>query len=82
MKIRCLSGNCISCSETSKWKNKFQDWTNESRNFKIDYITVYVGGSDYVSRDEGGFHNFVRSLSRLISGGSDEEFCRLNPDYC
>ncbi len=80
--INCLTGNCVSCLEKSKWKNKHQGWKNESRKFEIDYLNIYVGGEDYVLQSEIVFNKLLMSLSRLISGGSDAVFCESPPHYC
>ncbi|MDO9481123.1 MAG: hypothetical protein Q8S96_08875 [Hydrogenophaga sp.] len=83
LNINCLSGNCISCSESSKFKNKHTGWENSSRTYDIDNVDVYIGGRDYVKQHSGErFNSFVQAFSRLVSGGSDRAFCELLPQYC
>jgi hypothetical protein len=81
LSIYCLTGDCVRCYETSKYKFYNQDWiNNESRNYKIDHFTIYVGGVEYIESDKNAFYRFVRALARLISGGSDEAFCKYMAD--
>ena len=83
LSIYCLTGDCVTCNQSSKWKNNMNsNWTNESREFNIDYFRVYVGGLKHVQDNEREFVSAVRALSRLISGGSDKAFCDENPYYC
>jgi hypothetical protein len=68
--IKCLSGGCAYCA--TQGSNPLQ--------VRHDSLEVRLGSTREISR--GDLNTFVRTLSRIISSGSDESLCRARPDYC
>jgi hypothetical protein len=66
--IRCLAGNCASC------KAKGASDTRQTTG-----LHVFVSSRTFIQEE---FDNFARALSRIISGGSDAQFCKEHASYC
>jgi hypothetical protein len=66
--IRCLTGSrCVSC---------VFDGVKDD----VDALTVNVDNT--LNSPQEDYDNFARALSRIISGGSDEAFCKEYPRHC
>ncbi len=81
--LRCLIGNCVSCKKTEgKLRKDYTiDWHH--RVYNTSALTIFVGDrSRYDQNDMAMYKKFLRSLSRIISGGTDEAFCRKNASVC
>jgi hypothetical protein len=93
LSIRCLSGVCVSCRrESHKYTNSADEAKQGGRtkesvgNSGLDvYLNTWVFDRN-TGRDQKAecakVNDFARTLSRIISGGSDEAFCKENPSYC
>jgi hypothetical protein len=75
--IRCLAGSCVSCKvQPPGAQNLKRDWaTHEMQSV----FHVYVTPTSFIHEE---FNDFARALSRIVSGGSDEAFCKAHPSYC
>lgn len=82
LKINCLTGDCFQCQVDAKWRKAGQDWMPEKDQYRISYAYVYLGGERYLTDNLVKFKEFGRAVSRLVSTGSDRNFCKGNPQYC
>jgi hypothetical protein len=81
--LRCLIGNCVSCKKTEGKLRRDHtiDWRH--RVYNATGLTIFVGDrSRYDQNDMATYKKFLRSLSRIISGGTDEAFCKKNAGVC
>jgi hypothetical protein len=81
VRVRCLSGQCVTCNEIVRWQTQAGEWKDNSRLFRGDYLVVHVSSNGGISGMEplGGF---LRSLSRVIGRGDDAAFCQRAPAFC
>ena len=81
--IHCLSGNCFTCAEITKTKERSKSlWNEKQRTYRIDHVSLNVGGDKYVADDRKRFADLARSFARLISGGTDSALCAARPHLC
>lgn len=86
MRLACASGDCFSCDTRYDAELAGHDDVRDYRSYKIEYTDFPVSDPSYFFGDslslipERGeaLDNFGRAFARIISGGSDEEFCQKN----
>jgi hypothetical protein len=86
LSIRCLSGGCVSCRVERKKYTDARNKVESTRASRDVGLTVFLSDYVFFSRDQNvecaKLDNFARALSRIISYGSDKEFCKAHPSYC
>jgi len=82
VRINCLSGECAACKEQIRYWDKRLGWVNRTKENHRDGLVVHIGDPRRFERQKVMLNGFLRALSRIISGGSDEQFCKQNIGRC
>ena len=91
LEIRCLSGRCVTCKYNERGQGRAKADSKTEEGVHDDRLIVYLGipgkRRDLAAPDApiatcATLNDFSRALSRIISFGSDEAFCKARPSYC
>lgn len=82
LKLACLSGDCFTCRESSRWKNFQTPWTTERRTYRIFYNEIHGGAPTLSPREQTRQVGVARAIARVISSGSDRAFCARYSNVC
>jgi hypothetical protein len=83
--IGCLIGRCVHCrSQATHLDPKtLKPLSSTVEEFEKSSIIIYTTTQEsYDQHRRDLFNSFLRSFSRILSGGSDEAFCKKYPIHC
>ena len=90
LQVQCRDDDCYSCTAKYDAQLEGHEDIRDRRVYDIDYFhfspadnTYFVSGSFRPREDRvRELYRYTRALARIISGGSDREFCLNSPLYC
>ena len=87
--LGCIEAGCFECKSNSRHTDAHGGTGRTSDEWKATSVAIQAGDTSYyfeagriIPEKEELLYHAARSLARIVSNGSDEEFCMSNASYC